>query len=74
MILIIKCIFSMLLRGLQWLINSVFKLVQLPLSCPPYSYISKRTKTINIMFKKSKGSIQHLTIDFTGLKIYGKGE
>ncbi|ATF10263.1 Mobile element protein [Candidatus Enterovibrio altilux] len=32
-IFMIKHIFSMLLRGLQGFINSVFKLVQLTLSC-----------------------------------------
>ncbi len=63
------------LRDLQELISFVFKLVQLSLSCPHYSYISKRATTINITFKmKNKGSIQHLAIDFTELKVYGEEE
>jgi hypothetical protein len=71
----VKRVFSMPLRGLQGFINSVFKLAQLPLSCPHYSCISKRAKTVNVTFKpKTKGAIQHLAIDATGLKVYGEGE
>lgn len=63
------------LRGLQGFINSIFKLAQLPLLCSHYSCISKRAKTVNVDFKtKTKGTIQHLAIDATGLKVYGEGE
>ncbi len=73
--LMVKRVFSMPLRGLQGFINSVFKLAQLPLSRPHYSCISKRAKTVNVAFKpKTKGAIQHLAIDATGLKVYGEGE
>ncbi|ATF09145.1 Mobile element protein [Candidatus Enterovibrio altilux] len=37
MALMVKCVFSMPLVGLQKFINSVFKLAQLPLSCSHYS-------------------------------------
>ncbi len=71
----VKRVFSLPLRGLQGFINSIFKLAQLPLSCPNYSCISKRAKTVNVAFKtKTKGTIQHLAIDTTGLKVYGEGE
>lgn len=73
--LMVKRVFSMLLRGLQGFINSIFKLAQLPLSCSHYSCISKRAKTVNVAFKtKTKETIQHLAIDATGLKVYGEGE
>ncbi|ATF09524.1 Mobile element protein [Candidatus Enterovibrio altilux] len=73
--LVAKCVFSMQLKSLQGFINSMFKPVQLPLSYPHYSYISKLAKTVSIVFKKkNKGSIQHLTIDSMGLKIYDEGE
>ncbi|ATF10280.1 Mobile element protein [Candidatus Enterovibrio altilux] len=43
------------------------------MSCPHYARISKRTRMVNVMFKmKNKGSIQHLAIDFAGLKVYNK--
>ncbi|ATF09699.1 Mobile element protein [Candidatus Enterovibrio altilux] len=50
---------------MQGFINSVFKLAQLPLSCPHYPCIRKRTKAINVTFKaKNKGSVSYLAIDF----------
>ena len=43
--------------------------------CPHYTCISKRAKTVNIAFKtKTRGAIEHLAIDSTGLKVYGEGE
>ncbi|ATF09693.1 Mobile element protein [Candidatus Enterovibrio altilux] len=52
-----------------------FKLNQLPLSCSHCSCICKQTKTINVAFKiKITKPIQHLILDFAGLKIYGDGE
>ncbi|MGR5418438.1 IS5 family transposase [Vibrio diabolicus] len=42
---------------------------------PSLSCISKRAKTVNVAFKtKTKGTIQHLAIDATGLKAHGEGE
>ncbi|ATF08644.1 Mobile element protein [Candidatus Enterovibrio altilux] len=38
------------LRALQGFINSIFKLAQLPLSRTSL-FISKRVKTVNVMFK-----------------------
>ncbi|CAK2766231.1 hypothetical protein VCRA217O317_220007 [Vibrio crassostreae] len=35
----------------------------------------KRAKMVNVSFKtKTRGAIQHLVIDATGLKVYGEGE
>ncbi len=73
--LMAKRIFSMPLRALQGFINSVFKLADIPLSCPHYTCISKRAKTVKIVFKtKTRGTIEHLAIDSIGLKVYGEGE
>ncbi|ATF09405.1 Mobile element protein [Candidatus Enterovibrio altilux] len=64
--LIVKCVFSMPLRGLQRTHNFVVKLTQLLLSCPHYSCINKQAKTINVMFKtKNKEAIQYLVIHST---------
>lgn len=68
--LMVKRVFTMPLIGLQGFINSIFKLAQLPFSHPHYSWISKRAKTVNFSFKtKTKGTVQHLAIDTTGLKL-----
>ncbi len=73
--LMVKRIFSMPLRALQGFINSVFKLGEIPLSCQHYTCISKRAKTVNIAFKtKTRGAIEYLAIDSTGLKVYVEGE
>ncbi|WP_305842989.1 IS5 family transposase [Photobacterium leiognathi] len=73
--LMVKRIYSMPLRASQGFIDSVFQLAHLPLRCPHYSCISRRAKDVDVSFKtKTKGTIQHLAIDATGLKIYGEGE
>nr|QOS16274.1 hypothetical protein VP360_00024 [Vibrio parahaemolyticus] len=73
--LMVKRIFSMPLRASQGFMDSVFQLAQLPLRSLHYSCISRRAKDINVSFKtKTKGPIQHLAIDATGLKVYGEGE
>ncbi|WP_037428254.1 IS5/IS1182 family transposase, partial [Shewanella sp. POL2] len=56
--LMVKRVFSMPLRALQGFINSVFKLADIPLSCPHYTCISKRVKAVKIAFKtKTRGTI-----------------
>ncbi|ATF09569.1 Mobile element protein [Candidatus Enterovibrio altilux] len=44
------------------------------MSCPHYSCVSKQAKTALSFKTKNKGTIQHLTIDFTGLNAYGEDE
>lgn len=73
--LMVKRIFSMPLRALQDFLNSVFKLANIPLVCSHYTCISRRAKEVEVSFKtKTRGAIQHLPIDTTGLKVYGEGE
>lgn len=73
--LMVKRVFSMPLRALQGFIDSVFSLANVPIVCPHYSCISRRAKQVEVSFKaKTRGVIQHLAIDATGLKVYGEGE
>lgn len=73
--LMVKRVFSMPLRALQGFLDSVFKLANIPLVCPHYTCISRRAKEVEVSFKtKTRGVIQHLAIDATGLKVYGEGE
>ncbi|ANS87813.1 IS5 family transposase [Vibrio parahaemolyticus] len=73
--LMVKRIFSLPLRALQGFIDSVFRLANVPLVCPHYTCISRRAKDVEVNFKaSSRGAIQHLAIDATGLKVYGEGE
>ncbi len=73
--LMVKRVFSMPLRALQGFIDFVFSLANVPIVCPHYSCISRRAKQVEVSFKpKTRGAIQHLAIDATGLKVYGEGE
>jgi hypothetical protein len=63
------------LRALQGFIDSILRLANVPLVCPHYTCISRRAKDVEVDFKAStRGTIQHLAIDATGLKVYGEGE
>lgn len=63
----------MQLRALQGFLNSVFKLANITLFFPHYTSISRRAKDVEVSFKtKTRGVIQHLAIDATGLKVYGE--
>ena len=45
------------------------------LTSPGYSCISKRAKTVKVNYRNpSRGAIAHLVVDATGLKVYGEGE
>ena len=73
--LMIKEIFKLPLRALEGFINSVFPLMDLPLSSPTCSCIRKRANTVEIACRlPSKGAIEHVVIDTTGLKVFSEGE
>ncbi|MDF7679132.1 IS5 family transposase [Enterobacteriaceae bacterium ESL0689] len=74
-VLMMKRVFNLSLRALQGFVDSIFKLMALPLRCPDYSLLSKRDSTVNISIKTpARGEISHLVIDSTGLKVAGEGE
>ncbi len=73
--LMLKGIFSLPLRALQGFIDSIFELLDVPLTSPDYTCISKRSKTVQVKYRhKSRGAIRHITIDSAGLKVFGEGE
>jgi hypothetical protein len=73
--LMLKGLFNLPLRALEGFINSVFYLMNVPLSSPGYSCISKRAQTVEIKYRNPcRGPIAHLVVDATGLKVYGEGE
>ncbi len=74
-VLMVKRIFFLPLRALQGFIDSIFRLANVLLVCPQYTCISRRAKDVEVCFKtSSRGTIQHLAIDATGVKVYGEGE
>ena len=74
-VLMMTRVFNLSLRALQGFVDSIFKLMSLPLCCPDYSLVSRRAKRVNISIKTpTRGEISHLVIDSTGLKVFGEGE
>ena len=70
--LMLKGVFKLPLRALEGFINSLFKLMQVPLTSPDYSSISRRANTVEVKYRlPSQGAVAHLVIDATGLKVYG---
>ncbi|MGL5336516.1 MAG: IS5 family transposase, partial [Enterovibrio sp.] len=73
--LMLKGLFNLPLRALEGFLNSVFNLMGVQLTSPGYSCISKRAKTVKVNYcSPSRGAINHVVIDATGLKVYGEGE
>ena len=49
--------------------------MDVPLSSPDYTCISKRAKTVEVKYRPAcRGPVSHLVVDPTGLKVYGEGE
>lgn len=68
--------FHLALRQTEGLMASIFGLLDVPLSTPDYSTLSRRARTMESF---SKGCVLpdgpvHLLIDSTGLKVFGAGE
>lgn len=72
--LTLKALYKLPLRGLQGLVVSIFGLLHLPLDVPNYSTVSRRAKKPGVSLKKqAKGHI-NLILDSTGGKVFGEGE
>jgi hypothetical protein len=72
--LTIKEVFHLTNRGVEGFVSSLFEMLNIYLSVPDHSTLSKRGKTLKVKVpKKSSGSLS-IVLDSTGLKIYGEGE
>lgn len=71
----LRNLFRLPLRATEGLVVSLIELLQLPITAPTYSTLSRRQSSLDIpaYVSKSKEPI-HLVIDSTGIKIYGEGE
>ena len=70
-----RLIFKLPLRQTEGLLRSLFKLMNLDLSIPDHTNLSRRNHTLNIKLKRM-GNITgpiDLVIDSTGLSIHGEG-
>jgi hypothetical protein len=72
--LMLKEVFHLRNRGVEGFIRSVFVMLNIHLSVPDHTTLSKRAKRGKVkLSEKSSGSL-NLVLDSTGLKIYGEGE
>ncbi|MCY9855703.1 transposase [Vibrio mediterranei] len=76
-------ILRLALRQTQGYIDSLFDIVDFPLTCPSYSQLSRRLQDLNIktqLYQKQHNTqienndLVALTIDSTGLKRFGRDE
>jgi len=72
--LMLQAIYGLSLRQTEGFLNSLFVLMGVELKSPDYSSVSKRAKRVGIKLPKPNGSVAHLVLDSTGLKVYGEGE
>jgi IS5 family transposase len=72
--LTIKEVFHLTNRGVEGFVRSLFGMMNIPLSVPDHTTLSKRGKALKVKLpKKASGSL-NMVFDSTGLKIYGEGE
>ena len=74
--MMLRLAFNLALRQTEGLMISIFGLLDVPLSTPDHSTLSRRARTMESI---SKGCVLpdgpiHLLIDSTGLKVFGAGE
>lgn len=76
----IRQVYRLPLRQCQGFIDSLFRLMDVALSCPDFSVLSKRLGELGIKVPKYKetdqadADVHAIAIDSTGLKRFGRGE
>jgi IS5 family transposase len=71
----LKALYRWAGRQIEGFIESVFKLMNLTLSVPDHSTLSRRMKTLAIDIPvEPTHKARHVVIDSTGVKVYGEGE
>ena len=73
--LFLKVVYRLPLRATQGLLDSLLEILQVHLSAPHYSTLSRRQVCLNVKLPcQPKGKAIHLVVDSTGCKVYGEGE
>ena len=75
MLLILREVYHLPLRGVQGMAESIFCLMGLSLPVPSYTQICRRAQKLGKVLKplQRKGKVD-IVFDSTGLKVYGEGE
>lgn len=68
-------LFHLPLRATEGLVSSLINLLQLPLTAPNYTTLSRRQASLEIpTYQNNCNKPIHLVVDSSGIKIYGEGE
>lgn len=71
--LTLRHVYGLNLRKTQGFITSLINLMGLPITCPCYTQLSRRAKSLDIPLPRSS-KITDIVVDGSGLKVYGEGE
>jgi IS5 family transposase len=73
--LTLRNLFRLPLRATEGLISSLIGLLQLSITAPDYTTLSRRQGSVSIPpYQNRSTEPVHLVVDATGIKIYGEGE
>lgn len=73
--LTLRSIFRLPLRATQGLVDSLIKMLCLPLTAPDYSTLCRRQSSVKLpTYKAQSNQPIHLVVDASGMKIFGEGE
>src|SRR5215213_3142075 len=72
--LTLRAVFRLALRQTEGLIGSVLQLLDLDLTVPDHSTLSRRAATLEVPRPKAGSAPVHLLVDSTGLKLCSPGE
>jgi hypothetical protein len=72
--LTLKAVFRLALRQTEGLIGSILQLLDLDLTVPDHSTLSRRAATLEVPRPQAGSAPVHLLVDSTGLKFCGPGE
>lgn len=73
-LLTLKFLLKLPYRATQGFGQSLFNLLEVELSVPNYTTLSRRAKTITVDLPQRSETARHIVMDATGLKVYGEGE
>jgi IS5 family transposase len=71
----LKEVYHLSLRATKGLLLSVIELLDVEVTAPDYSTLSRRCHTLPVALPRHpKGQALHLVVDSTGVKVFGEGE
>lgn len=73
--LTVQAVFGLPLRAAEGFLGSLMGLLNLPLTVPDHTTLSRRRQTLEVVIGRTPAPrARHVVVDSTGLKVYGEGE